>query len=68
MFNLVQGGGAAGAALAEQAAVRGVCFTGSYRVGRRLAERMLDRPEVLLALEMGGKTVCLLYTSDAADE
>src|SRR5262245_42687650 len=53
VFNLVQGGGAAGAALAEHPAVRGVCFTGSYRVGRRLAERMLDRPEVLLALEMG---------------
>jgi RHH-type proline utilization regulon transcriptional repressor/proline dehydrogenase/delta 1-pyrroline-5-carboxylate dehydrogenase len=65
VFNLVQGGGAAGAALAEQAPVRGVCFTGSYRVGRRLAERMLDRPEVLLALEMGGKNVAVVL--DDAD-
>ncbi|HEU5057739.1 MAG TPA: aldehyde dehydrogenase family protein [Kofleriaceae bacterium] len=65
VFNLVQGGGAAGAALAEQAAVRGLCFTGSYRVGRRLAERMLDRPEVLLALEMGGKNVAVVL--DDAD-
>jgi len=65
VFNLVQGGGAAGAALAEHPAVRGVCFTGSYRVGRRLAERMLDRPEVLLALEMGGKNVAVIL--DDAD-
>jgi len=65
VFNLVQGGGPAGAALAEHPAVRGVCFTGSYRVGRRLAERMLDRPEVLLALEMGGKNVAVVL--DDAD-
>ena len=65
VLNLVQGGGAAGAALAEHPAVRGVCFTGSYRIGRRLAERMLDRPEVLLALEMGGKNIAVIL--DDAD-
>ncbi len=65
VFNLVQGAGAAGAALAEQDAVRGVCFTGSYRIGRRLAERMLERPEVLLALEMGGKNIAVVL--DDAD-
>ncbi|HLU67268.1 MAG TPA: aldehyde dehydrogenase family protein [Kofleriaceae bacterium] len=65
VFNLVQGGGPSGAALVDHPAVRGVCFTGSYRIGRRLAERCLDRPEVLLALEMGGKnTVVVLEDAD----
>ena len=65
VFNLVQGGAAAGAALAAHPAVRGVCFTGSFKVGRILQERLLDRPEVLLALEMGGKNAAIVL--DDAD-
>ena len=65
VFNLVQGGAAAGAALVAQPAVRGLCFTGSYRVGRRILEAALDRPEVLLALEMGGKNTAVVL--DDAD-
>lgn len=65
VFNLVQGAGPAGAALADHPAVRGLCFTGSYRVGRLLRERLLDRPELLLALEMGGKNTAVVL--DDAD-
>ncbi|HWM86830.1 MAG TPA: aldehyde dehydrogenase family protein [Kofleriaceae bacterium] len=65
VFNLVQGGAAAGAALVSHPAVRGLCFTGSYRVGRLLSQACIDRPEVLLALEMGGKNVAVVL--DDAD-
>jgi len=65
VFNLVHGGPAAGAAMVAHTAVRGICFTGSFRVGRQLAQACLDRPEVLLALEMGGKNVAVVL--DDAD-
>ncbi len=65
VFNMVQGGAEAGAALVAHPAVRGLCFTGSYRVGRLLAQTCLDRPEVLLALEMGGKNTAVVL--DDAD-
>lgn len=65
VFNLVQGRGATGAALVAHPAVRGICFTGSYAVGRRIQEAALDRPELLVALEMGGKnTVVVLEDAD----
>lgn len=55
VLNVVQGVGASGAALAAHPAVRGLCFTGSWATGRRILEASLDRPEMLVALEMGGK-------------
>lgn len=65
VFNLVQGGGAAGAALTANGHVRGLAFTGSWPTGRRILEATLDRPEVLVALEMGGKnTVVVMPDAD----
>ena len=60
VLNLVQGGAEAGMALVGHQAVHGLCFTGSYPVGRRIQEQLLDRPEVLLALEMGGKNTAIV--------
>jgi len=60
VFNLVQGTGAVGAALVADRRVRGLCFTGSYTVGRRIQEAALDRPELLVALEMGGKNTVVV--------
>lgn len=60
VFNLVQGTGAIGAALVAHRGVRGLCFTGSYTVGRRIQEAALDRPELLVALEMGGKNTVVV--------
>ncbi len=60
VFNLVQGTGAVGAALVADPAVHGLCFTGSYTVGRRIQEAALDRPELLVALEMGGKNTVVV--------
>jgi RHH-type transcriptional regulator, proline utilization regulon repressor / proline dehydrogenase / delta 1-pyrroline-5-carboxylate dehydrogenase len=65
VFNLVHGRGPAGAALVAHPAVRGLCFTGSYPVGRAIQEQALDRPELLVALEMGGKNTAVVL--DDAD-
>ena len=34
--------------------IQGVYFTGSYPTGLRIHQQFSDRPEVILALEMGG--------------
>jgi RHH-type proline utilization regulon transcriptional repressor/proline dehydrogenase/delta 1-pyrroline-5-carboxylate dehydrogenase len=60
VFNLVLGTGAIGAALVADRRVKGLCFTGSYAVGRRIQEAALDRPELLVALEMGGKNTAVV--------
>ncbi|TMQ07500.1 MAG: aldehyde dehydrogenase family protein, partial [Deltaproteobacteria bacterium] len=60
VFNVVIGGGDIGAALVEQRAIRGLCFTGSWPVGRRILAAALDRPELLIALELGGKNTCVV--------
>ncbi|MGN6104808.1 MAG: aldehyde dehydrogenase family protein, partial [Kofleriaceae bacterium] len=65
VFNLVVGTGAVGAAMVAQPVLRGLCFTGSWPVGRRILETALDRPELLVALEMGGKNTCVVL-DDAA--
>jgi acyl-CoA reductase-like NAD-dependent aldehyde dehydrogenase/4-aminobutyrate aminotransferase-like enzyme/GNAT superfamily N-acetyltransferase len=59
VFNLVVGAGDVGAAMTEQT-LRGLCFTGSWAVGRRILEAALDRPEMLTTLEMGGKNACVV--------
>ncbi len=60
VFNLIVGTGAVGAALVQDPRVRGLCFTGSWGVGRRISEAALDRPELLVALEMGGKNTAIV--------
>jgi succinylglutamic semialdehyde dehydrogenase len=53
-INLVQGGKSTGAAMLENLQVDGVLFTGSAAAGRAIHRRFADRPETILALEMGG--------------
>jgi len=60
VVNVVVGTGEVGAALVEHPAVRGLCFTGSWAVGRRILAAALDRPELLVALELGGKNTCVV--------
>ena len=59
VFNLIVGLGDVGAALIAEP-LRGLCFTGSWTVGRRILEAALDKPEMLTALEMGGKNACIV--------
>ncbi len=65
VFNLVVGDGTVGAAMVQAKELRGLCFTGSWNVGRRILEAAVDRPELLVALEMGGKNACVVL-EDAA--
>jgi acyl-CoA reductase-like NAD-dependent aldehyde dehydrogenase len=60
VLDVVAGTGEVGAAMVTEPAIRGLCFTGSWAVGRRILEAALDRPELLVALEMGGKNACVV--------
>jgi acyl-CoA reductase-like NAD-dependent aldehyde dehydrogenase/4-aminobutyrate aminotransferase-like enzyme len=60
VLNVVVGAGEVGAAMVADPHLRGLCFTGSWTVGRRIVEAALDRPELLVALEMGGKNSCVV--------
>jgi succinylglutamic semialdehyde dehydrogenase len=61
VFELVQGRAPAGRALALHPGVDGILFTGSWNVGRALANATLDQPGKILALEMGGKNAMIVW-------
>lgn len=54
VLNLILGAADVATAAIDDPRVAGVLFTGSYRTGRAIHRQLADRPEVLLALEMGG--------------
>lgn len=54
VLNLVQGGAETGQALAKHDGIKGLFFTGSYKVGKWLAEQLGPQPQKILVLEMGG--------------
>ena len=60
VLNVVIGAGDVGAAMVTAPQLHGLCFTGSWTVGKRIVEAAVDRPELLLALEMGGKNMCVV--------
>lgn len=64
VINLVQGGRATGSALLE-ADVNGVLFTGSADTGTAFHRHFAGRPDVMLALEMGGNNPIIVW--DPAD-
>lgn len=59
VLNLVQGERDTGIALAN-AAVDGVLFTGSSATGKAIHAQFAGRPEVILALEMGGNNPLII--------
>jgi succinylglutamic semialdehyde dehydrogenase len=61
VLNLLQGGRDAGAALLESAGVNGVLFTGSAETGIFIHRKFAGRPEVMLALEMGGNNPLIVW-------
>ena len=67
VLEVVQGGAETGGQLAEHPDVDGVLFTGSYAVGRRLREAVLDQPGKILALEMGGKNAMIVLADADLD-
>ncbi len=64
VINLVQGGREVGAALLESQEIAGVLFTGSYATGKVLHRALAGRPEVMLALEMGGNNPLVVWDVD----
>jgi succinylglutamic semialdehyde dehydrogenase len=64
VVNLVQGGRETGAALLAQE-IDGLLFTGSAEAGAHFRRRFVDRPEVILALELGGNNPLIVWDADA---
>ncbi|MFT4059126.1 MAG: succinylglutamate-semialdehyde dehydrogenase [Legionella sp.] len=69
VINCLQGDAHCGKALLAQN-IQGVYFTGSYPTGLSIHQQFSDRPEVILALEMGGNNPLVidneLHNLDAA--
>lgn len=64
VLNIVQGGRETGAALLD-ADINGLLFTGSASTGTYFHKHFAGRPNVILALEMGGNNPLIIY--DAKD-
>jgi succinylglutamate-semialdehyde dehydrogenase len=60
VLHMVQGGPDIGRALLQTRQLAGVAFTGSWRGGHAIQKALLDRPEVLPALEMGGQNMAIV--------
>ncbi|MCH9763810.1 MAG: succinylglutamate-semialdehyde dehydrogenase [Gammaproteobacteria bacterium] len=59
VLNLIQGNAETAHALIETP-IHAVCFTGSYQTGLAIHQQLSHRPEVLLALEMGGNNPLII--------
>jgi len=67
VLNLVQGGGEVGRALAGDAGLDGLLFTGSPGTGAALARQYAATPWKLLALEMGGNNPLIVWDAPDSD-
>ena len=65
VLQVLQGGRDTGAALIEQD-IDGLLFTGSATAGRHFRRAFVDRPGVILALELGGNNPLVVW-DDATD-
>ena len=61
VINLVQGDLRVGQSLLDQPGLAAVFFTGSYRGGAAIHRHFAGRPEILLALEMGGNNPLIVW-------
>ena len=64
VVNIVQGGRDVGAALLD-ARIDGVLFTGSEKTGLFFHRHFAGRPEVMLALEMGGNNPLIIWEPES---
>ncbi len=63
VLNLLQGGRDTGAALLDAHGLAGVLFTGSAHTGALIHRKFAGRPDVLLALELGGNNPLIVWPS-----
>src|SRR5262249_10962914 len=61
VLNLVQGARETGAALLDETGLNGVLFTGSAQTGSLIHRKFAGRPDVLLALELGGNNPLIAW-------
>ncbi len=66
VINCIQGDADCAKTLLKQD-IQGVYFTGSYRGGVQINQQLSDRPDVILALEMGGNNPLVIDTVDNMD-
>lgn len=60
VINMLHGDHVIANALVDHELIDGILFTGSYKTGRMLQEKLLDQPHKILALEMGGKNFAVV--------
>jgi succinylglutamic semialdehyde dehydrogenase len=63
-LNLLQGGRSTAELILEQPELSGVFFTGSATTGIAIHQRFAGRPDVILALEMGGNNPMIVLDTD----
>lgn len=63
VVNLVHGARATGAALSGQDDIDGVLFTGGAKTGLALSRQFADKPEKILALELGGNNPLIWWNT-----
>ncbi|MCF6293824.1 MAG: succinylglutamate-semialdehyde dehydrogenase, partial [Robiginitomaculum sp.] len=61
VMNLVQGARETGAAILDHPELKGVLFTGSAQTGAFIHKKFGGRPEIMLALEMGGNNPLVIW-------
>ena len=61
VFNMVQGARATGGAILDHPNLDGVLFTGSASTGAFIHKKFGGRPEIVLALEMGGNNPLVVW-------
>ncbi len=67
VVRLLIGGPAEGKALASQAGIDGLLFTGSARAGMSLHRQFAEAPHKMLALELGGNNPLIVWQSSDID-
>ncbi|MDX2276698.1 MAG: succinylglutamate-semialdehyde dehydrogenase [Hyphomonadaceae bacterium] len=61
VLNLLQGGRETGAAILDEPGLNGVLFTGSAETGAFIHRKFAGRPDVILALELGGNNPLIAW-------
>lgn len=61
VLNLLQGARETGAALLDASGLNGVLFTGSAQTGALIHRKFAGRPDVMLALELGGNNPLIVW-------
>jgi succinylglutamic semialdehyde dehydrogenase len=67
VINMVQGGRDTGAAMLSHPLLAGVLFTGSPSTGAYIHKLFGGRPDIILALEMGGNNPLIAWDVDDSD-